>query len=216
MASSRQISVLLLMALLAFLSASIVGGVSAGELTASWIDHSAADAAFAIDRRSQSDPTFTTLTDVPPGVTSYVDSSIVDGVTYCYRVKAFNASGESPYSEEVCAASTPTSPSSYSLTITKAGTGVGTVVSSPAGIVCGSDCAEAYTVGQTVVLVVTPATGSTFVGWSGRCSGTRPCVVTANRAVEVTATFNQRPNLSRSPGGTVRPPTLRLPRGHGR
>ncbi|HRD50367.1 MAG TPA: hypothetical protein PL166_12335 [Candidatus Contendobacter sp.] len=39
-------------------------------------------------------------------------------------------------------------------------------------------------------LTATPASGSTFVGWSGACSGVGACVVTMNAAQNVTATFN--------------------------
>jgi hypothetical protein len=40
-------------------------------------------------------------------------------------------------------------PASQLLTVTKAGTGTGTVTSSPAGINCGSDCSESYAAGRT-------------------------------------------------------------------
>ena len=54
----------------------------------------------------------------------------------------------------------------YTLTVTKAGTGTGTVTSSPAGINCGSDCSETYNAGTSVTLTASPATSSTFTGWS--------------------------------------------------
>ena len=40
-------------------------------------------------------------------VTSYSDSGLVDGETYCYRVLAYNAAGSSPYSNEECTAARP-------------------------------------------------------------------------------------------------------------
>jgi beta-lactam-binding protein with PASTA domain len=40
-----------------------------------------------------------------------------------------------------------------------------------------------------VTLTATPATSSTFTGWSGACSGTGSCVVTTNSSTSVTATF---------------------------
>ena len=81
------------------------------------------------------------------------------------------------------------------LTVSKSGTGSGTVTSSPAGINCGSDCSESYDQdqGTSVTLTATPATGSTFGGWSGACSGTGACTVTMNAAKSVTATFNLQP-----------------------
>ena len=40
----------------------------------------------------------------------------------------------------------------YTLTVAKAGTGSGTVTSSPAGINCGADCSEPYNSGTVVTL----------------------------------------------------------------
>ena len=75
------------------------------------------------------------------------------------------------------------------LSVTKGGTGAGTVTSTPAGISCGATCSQTLTPGTAVTLTATPAAGSTFAGWSGACSGTGPCNVTINAAVSVTATF---------------------------
>lgn len=76
------------------------------------------------------------------------------------------------------------------LTITRSGTGTGTVASVPAGINCGATCAASFTTGTGVTLTATPVTG-TFTGWSGGgCSGTgNTCVVTLSTATTVTATF---------------------------
>lgn len=78
----------------------------------------------------------------------------------------------------------------YSLTVSRAGTGIGTVTSSPAGINCGVDCAETYGHGTVVMLTAAPSAGSAFAGWSGGgCTGTGACVVTMTAATTVTATF---------------------------
>ncbi|MHB8879453.1 MAG: InlB B-repeat-containing protein, partial [Myxococcaceae bacterium] len=67
----------------------------------------------------------------------------------------------------------------HGLTVARAGTGTGTVSSTPAGINCGTDCTEDYPFGTSVVLTATPSTGSTFTGWSGGgCSGTGTCATT--------------------------------------
>jgi hypothetical protein len=76
----------------------------------------------------------------------------------------------------------------FPLTVTKAGTGSGTVTSSPAGISCGSTCSASFSQGTSVALSATAASGSTFAGWSGEgCSGT--CTVSMTQARSVTATF---------------------------
>jgi len=95
----------------------------------------------------------------------------------------------------------PTGPSAkikvtqtYALSLTKAGTGDGTVVSSPAGIACGSSCgsaSKAFAPGTKVTLTPTKALGSRFVGWSGACTGTAPCVLTMVADEAVTATFDR-------------------------
>ena len=72
-------------------------------------------------------------------------------------------------------------------TLTVARTGSGAV--SGEGISCGSDCSETYPDGTGVTLTAVPATGWTFTGWSGGCSGTGTCTVTMTEAVDVTATF---------------------------
>jgi hypothetical protein len=78
----------------------------------------------------------------------------------------------------------------YPLTVNKTGQGIGSVTSTPAGITCGSDCVEEYAAGTAVTLTAQPETSSTFVGWSGSCTGNATtCVVTVDAAKSVTATF---------------------------
>jgi len=53
------------------------------------------------------------------------------------------------------------------LTVTRAGSGSGSVTSNPAGIACGGDCTESYADGTQVILTAVAAPGSLFDGWSG-------------------------------------------------
>jgi Cu/Zn superoxide dismutase len=79
------------------------------------------------------------------------------------------------------------------LTIQKGGHVNGTIVSSPAGIVCGGDCAETFerfdATGAPLVVTLTAQPsppGIAFRGWSGgrgQCTGTDPCVVTFGAGV---------------------------------
>ena len=79
----------------------------------------------------------------------------------------------------------------YALTVTKAGTGSGTV--SGPGISCGSDCSQSYAGSTAVTLTAVPAAGSTFGGWSGSCTGTGACTLSMTSAKAVTATFTRTP-----------------------
>jgi hypothetical protein len=57
--------------------------------------------------------------------------------------------------------------STATLKVGRTGKGKGTITSNPAGIACGSDCSQAYSIGTRVQLTVTPAAGSIFDGWTG-------------------------------------------------
>jgi sugar lactone lactonase YvrE len=78
------------------------------------------------------------------------------------------------------------------LVVTPAGTGGGTVASSPAGINCGATCRASFPPDTVVTLTATvdPYFGSTFTGWSGACSGAGTCTVTMSAAKAVTANFH--------------------------
>lgn len=95
------------------------------------------------------------------------------------------------------------------LTVTRGGSGTGTVTSSIAGITCGADCTEMYSVGSQITLSVVPAPGSTFDGWSGACTGRGTCQVTIDAVKAITATF-QRVNVG---VGVGQPPGAVLPNG---
>jgi List-Bact-rpt repeat protein len=78
------------------------------------------------------------------------------------------------------------------LIVTPAGNGTGTVVSSPAGISCpGQACGAQFTIGDSIVLTETPASGSTFASWTG-CTSTsaNTCTVTLAGQTNIVATFN--------------------------
>jgi len=69
------------------------------------------------------------------------------------------------------------------------------VISSPSGINCGTTCSYSSASGTVVTLTATPATGSTFTGWSGEgCSGTGTCTVTMTANTSVTANFDLTPS----------------------
>ncbi|MDE3042309.1 MAG: S8 family serine peptidase, partial [Nitrospirota bacterium] len=87
----------------------------------------------------------------------------------------------------------------FTVPVTKNGTGTGTVKSNPAGIDCGSSCNASFNQGTAVTLTATPDAGSIFSGWSGSaCTGAGTCAV--NSAATVTATFDI-PSAPASSGG---------------
>jgi uncharacterized repeat protein (TIGR01451 family) len=80
-----------------------------------------------------------------------------------------------------------------SLTVTKDGTGGGTVRSLPAGIDCGPTCGATFA-DAMVTLSATPDANSKLVAWKGGgCSGSGDCTVAFDAAKSVTATFDLRP-----------------------
>ncbi len=90
-------------------------------------------------------------------------------------------------------------PTTHALNVSKAGNGVGQVMSQPIGIDCGTDCSEEYPAGTVVKLTAHPEVGSTFAGWSGDGEGEAERTVTLDAAKSVTATFN----LSVAPSADV-------------
>jgi hypothetical protein len=90
-------------------------------------------------------------------------------------------------------------PPTHLLSVSKQGTGTGSVTSAPAGISCGATCGADFDEGDVVTLTAASAGDSLFSGWSGAgCSGTGTCVVTMADDRDVTATFERRPPISKS------------------
>jgi hypothetical protein len=78
------------------------------------------------------------------------------------------------------------------VTVTRVGTGTGSVTSYLPGIDCGADCTEQFAQGNNVTLYATPAAGSQFSKWTaGPCLNltTNYCTWTASAAVTLTAEF---------------------------
>lgn len=80
--------------------------VIAAELFLNWMDNSDNESGFFIERGDQVDGPFVHVAVVNENVTSYIDSDLAPGATYCYRVQAFNEFTVSPYSNISCAVTT--------------------------------------------------------------------------------------------------------------
>src|SRR5437867_2427314 len=143
----------------------------AAQLQLTWTNNSTNEDGFKIERSTGTTGTFVQIGVTGPGVTSYTDSGLADATTYCYRVRAYNAAGDSDYTNVGCGAT----PQIFALAVVRAGTGDGSVTGSP-GITCGTSCSASYPSGTAVILTATPAADSTFSGWSGGGrAGTGPC-----------------------------------------
>ncbi len=77
------------------------------------------------------------------------------------------------------------------VTVQKAGSGTGTVTSTPAGITCGNACNAQFDALTQITVIAAPSAGSAFASWTGLCTGTSlTCTFTPNDFGNiVTATF---------------------------
>ncbi|MGI9187052.1 MAG: InlB B-repeat-containing protein, partial [Gaiellales bacterium] len=90
-----------------------------------------------------------------------------------------------------------------SLTVANAGTGTGTITSSPHRIDCGTTCTALFRNGSSVTLTATAAAGSTFEGWSGSCTGTSTtCTLSIIDGLNATATFTKAAETPPTPAPT--------------
>ncbi len=101
------------------------------------------------------------------------------------------SAGSAPNSVAFAAYTTlPTPP----LSVTRSGSGSGSVISQTAGINCGSTCTASFNYGSMITLTAYPDPGSYFTGWTGPCTGgsgsqSLSCMVTMDSAKSVTADF---------------------------
>ncbi len=81
-------------------------------------------------------------------------------------------------------------------------TGSGSVLSTPFGIMCPDGCTTMVAHGTTLSFAATAGSGSTFLGWSGGCTGTGACSVTVDADVQLGAAFGQNQSLVVTRSGT--------------
>jgi hypothetical protein len=168
----------------------------AANLELDWADNSSDETGFHIERKLGLNGNYAIVTTVGANITSFTDTNLADGSTYCYRVNAFNGAGDSPYSPEVCG-TTPAAPATSTYMLSMTATSGGAVTTNPAGLNCGSLCAASFASGAVVALVATPASGYNFSGWSGDADCTDGSV-TMNANKTCSATFSLVPTTSSS------------------
>jgi hypothetical protein len=89
----------------------------------------------------------------------------------------------------------------FTLTLAKAGTGIGTVTSFPEGIDCGGVCQASFDSGTTVTLTATPDNNSVFIGWNPDCPG-GVVILASNKTCTATFNSNLPPPTTSSGGGS--------------
>jgi parallel beta-helix repeat protein len=107
-----------------------------------------------------------------------------------WRLNGVDASGSNPSyvtmdgGKTLQAVFTQATQALYTLSVTRAGSGSGSVTLSPSG--------GSYVSGTVVTLTTSPAEGSSFAGWSGDLSGTtNPTTIILNKDKSITASFTQ-------------------------
>jgi len=76
--------------------------VSTSRIDLRWQDNSNNEDGFEIFRKIQGQ-SYSSLKKVGANVTSYSDTGLSPGTTYCYQVRAYNSAGTSDFSNEACA-----------------------------------------------------------------------------------------------------------------
>jgi hypothetical protein len=74
--------------------------VSASQINLSWADNSDTEEGFKIERKLGVEGNYAQLVILGPNANSYADVGLAPETNASYRIKAFNTSGESPYTNE--------------------------------------------------------------------------------------------------------------------
>jgi hypothetical protein len=113
----------------------------------------------------------------------------MDDCTFWYTTEYMPTNGGN-WSTRIASFSFPTCKQNSTLTVTEVGQG--TVANTDGKINCtngGGTCSASYAIGSAVTLNATAASGWTFSGWSGACSGGNPCNLVMNSNLTATANF---------------------------
>jgi len=90
--------------------------VTASQVDLAWTDHSTVENGFSIERKTGATGTWAEIGTVGPNVTAFTDPGRTEGTAYVYRVRAFNAIGNSAYSNELSVLTRPAAPTGLTAT----------------------------------------------------------------------------------------------------
>lgn len=82
-------------------SALSASAVSVSQINLSWTDNSNNETGFRIERKTGAGGTYAEMATAGVGATTYNNTGLSEGTTYYYRIRSYNASGNSAYSNEV-------------------------------------------------------------------------------------------------------------------
>lgn len=85
----------------------LLSAIATNSIGLLWRDNDQNETGFTIERSSNTNATWSQIASVGSNVTSYIDSSVAQGVNYSYRLRSSNASGFSPYSNVRAAGPAP-------------------------------------------------------------------------------------------------------------
>ena len=137
-----------------------------------------------------SNHTITTIPITVPGATNNRPAGV-----------AISPDGANAYVADALANAVTQIGDSATLTVGLAGSGIGSVTSNPAGILCGTGCQWRFPLGSTVTLYATAGTGSTFESWSGSGCGNGNITVAIPNTT-CTATFTNTSSSTGASGGS--------------
>jgi titin len=100
--------------------------MSSSRIDLTWQDNSSDETGFKIERKTGSG-SYAQIATVGAGVTSYNNTALTASTTYYYRVRAFNAAGNSDYSNEASATTLPPPPPAPTLKSPASGSTVSTL-----------------------------------------------------------------------------------------
>jgi len=91
-----------LAALLGLVAATALDAAAA-DLQLVWNDNTADEDGFELERQEPDSGNYTRIARLASNTTAFTDADLAPETTYCYRIRAFNAAGESLYSQSACA-----------------------------------------------------------------------------------------------------------------
>ncbi len=114
-------------------STGVKGEAIAAQLLFSWADVSSNEEGFKVERKTGTGGTYVQIVVTPVNATTYLDSALSNSTQYCYRVRAYNAVGNSAYSNEACG--TTAAPDTQPPVVSITAPGNGTMASGSAVVV---------------------------------------------------------------------------------